>query len=136
MTRFATTAFALAAIAAAGPAAAQSVAFAQAPEMSNGTAFAATVGEAIDQAVAQCVEGGAMEEDCIVTTACADAGYSIDIFLQHQEGIHWHETFCGLADQPVAEAVAESVCDSTLRPYLIECMLVQVWDPDGVPLME
>ncbi len=120
----------------AGPVAAQSIAFVQAPEQSSGIGFADTVEAAIADGVAQCVEGGALEEDCEVTTACEYGWWSIDVFAQHTEGPHWHESLCGLPDQATAEAVAAALCDRATRPYLMECALVQIWSPDGTPLME
>ncbi|MBN8290444.1 hypothetical protein JI664_00550 [Rhodobacter sp. NTK016B] len=112
------------------------IAFVQAPEMSSGMAAGASRGEAIDAAIAECVAGGAMEEDCIVTNWCAPAGWSIDIFAQHREGLHWHEVVCGLPTRAVGEMVAQTMCDRGERPELIECQLVQVYDHEGTPQME
>ncbi|EAR50861.1 hypothetical protein OG2516_00120 [Oceanicola granulosus HTCC2516] len=119
----------------AAPASAQSIAFAQAVEQSDGMAVADTADAAIAEARAQCVEGGAMEQDCLIV-ACDHAGYSIDVFVQHQAGNHWHETFCGLPDEDVARAVGETLCDTSLRPYIMECMLTQIWDWNGNPIIE
>lgn len=112
------------------------IAFVQAPEMSSGMAVGASPAEAIDAAMAECVAGGAMAEDCIVTNWCSPAGWSVDIFAQHREGLHWHEVVCGLPTRAMGEMVAQTLCDRGERPDLIECLLVQVYDPEGVPQME
>lgn len=117
------------------PALAQAVAFAQAPEQSSGTGFADTIEGAISAAVAHCVEGGASEQDCQITAACSYAGWSIDLFVQHNEGIHWHEIYCGIPDETTARAMAEAACKMENRPYLIECALVQLWNVQ-TPMME
>jgi hypothetical protein len=113
----------------------QGIAFVQAPEQSQGVGLGHTPQEAIDNALAQCVGGGALRDECIVTTYC-DYGWSIDIFAQHEAGNHWHENFCGLPDRAIAENVASVICKRDARPYLIECMLVQVYDPEGNAMME
>jgi hypothetical protein len=112
------------------------IAYAQAPEQSGGVATAATVEEAIAAAVAECVAGGARDEDCFISAACEPAGWSMDIFLQHAEGPHWHEMICGIAEEATIKAIAAAVCDRQARPYLIECAVVQVVDPAGVKQME
>jgi hypothetical protein len=112
------------------------IAFAQAAEQSGGVATADTVEEAIAAALAECVAGGARDEDCYISAACEPAGWSVDIFLQHQEGPHWHEMICGIAEEATIKAMAAAVCDREARPYLIECAVVQVRDPGGVSQME
>jgi hypothetical protein len=108
------------------------IAFAQAPEQSGGVGVAATVEEAIAAAMAECVAGGAPEENCFITAACEPAGWSVDVFLQHQEGPHWHEMHCGLPDEVTARAVAAALCDQAVRPYLMECALVGLRAAGGV----
>jgi len=108
------------------------IAFVQAPEQSSGFAMGATPQEAFDRAVAICVEGGAYAEDCILTNWCQPAGWSVDLFVMHQEGIHWHEVVCGLTDEQIARSVAAAVCDKDQREYLAECELVQIYNPDGL----
>jgi hypothetical protein len=121
---------------AAMPAAAQdwagAIAYAQAPEQSGGVGIGATVEEAIAAAMAECVAGGAPEENCFITAACEPAGWSMDVFVQHQEGPHWHEMICGIAEEGMIEGLAAAVCDPAVRPWLIECAVVQVRDPAGV----
>lgn len=124
------------AMGAAGAAAAQepvgAIAFAQAPEQSGGVGIGETVTEAIAAAMAECVAGGAPEENCFITAACEPAGWSMDVFVQHQEGPHWHEMICGIAEQGMIEGLAAAVCDPAVRPWLIECAVVQVRDPAGL----
>ncbi|MBO6636509.1 MAG: hypothetical protein JJ920_00395 [Roseitalea sp.] len=126
----------IAVILAATPAHADGIAFVQALEQGSGVATGATMEEAFGRAVAQCTETGALEEDCIRTNWCAPAGFSVDVFLQHSEGPHWHEVVCGLPDEQIARTIGETLCDRDARPYLIECAVVQVYDPDGGTLME
>lgn len=112
------------------------IAFVQAPEQSSGQAMGATPAEAFSTATQICVDGGAMAEDCLPIAWCFPAGWSIDIFAQHSEGPHWHETLCGLPSEPVARAVAAQLCDRDARPYLMECALVAMIDPEGITLAE
>lgn len=107
------------------------IAFVQAPEQSWGVAMGATPAEAFARATAQCVEGGALAEDCLQTNWCQPAGWSVDLFVMHQEGIHWHEVVCGLPNEEIAQAVAAEICDKAAREMIIECDLVQVYDHDG-----
>lgn len=107
------------------------IAFVQAPEQGGGTAVGATMEAAFADAVAQCMESGAAEEDCLKTNWCQPAGWSVDIFMQHEEGPHWHEVICGLPTETIAKAAATHMCDKLERPYLIACQVVQVYDQDG-----
>lgn len=107
------------------------VAFIQAPEQYSGVFTAPDLREATVRGTAECLAAGAMAEDCAVQSWCHPAGWSIDIFAQHQEGLHWHEFHCGLPDEATAMAVGETLCDRTNRPYLTECLVVQLYDPEG-----
>lgn len=111
------------------------IAFVQAPEMSSGMALAPTQAEAFAAATAECVAGGAEAEDCIPTNWCQPAGWSIDLFVMHTEGLHWHEVTCGLPTPELARAIAETLCDTENRPWIAECELVQLYDRDGAPQM-
>lgn len=86
--------------------------------------------------MAQCVEGGAEARDCIVTNYCSPAGWSVDLFIQHREGLHWHEVTCGLPELSMAQTFEAMACNRDARPWLIECALVQIYDPDGQPIMD
>jgi hypothetical protein len=112
------------------------IAFVQAPEQGSGVCVAATPEEGFACAVEQCMADGARDEDCIRTNWCQPAGWSVDIFVQHQEGIHWHEVICGLPTEAIAQAAAEAACDPAERNYVIECSVVQVYDPEGKEQIE
>ena len=112
------------------------IAFVQAPEQSSGMALAATPADAFAAATAICMESGAYAEDCIPTNWCQPAGWSVDAFVMHQAGNHWHEVVCGLASGEVAQAVGDAICDKAVRPYITECLVVQLYDPQGNPQIE
>lgn len=122
------------------PAAAQEgpvgIAFVQAPEQGGGVCTGAAAEQAFSCAVEQCMESGARDEDCLRTNWCMPSGWSVDVFLQHQEGPHWHEVVCGLPSKAIAMAVAVHLCDRTERDYLIECAPVQFYDPGGKESMD
>lgn len=109
------------------------IAFAQAPEQSLGVAVGSDPAATIAAAVADCVAGGALAADCIPTNWCQPAGWSVDVFVQHVEGLHWHEVVCGLPGEAVALSVAAALCDRDDRPWIAHCDLVQVHDPQGAP---
>ncbi|MFN3954751.1 MAG: hypothetical protein ACK4LQ_09880 [Pararhodobacter sp.] len=109
------------------------IAFVQAPEQGSGMALATSPEAGLAEATAQCMESGALAEDCIPTNWCQPAGWTVDIFVMHEAGLHWHEVVCGLPSRPVAMRVAEVLCDSELRPEIIDCMLAQIFDPAGEP---
>lgn len=112
------------------------VAFIQAPEQYSGAVFSATAAEAFELAMDECTGTGALEQDCQIMAWCQPMGWAFDLFVQHAEGPHWHEFQCGLPDQATALAVAETLCDRSLRPYLIECSVVQLWDWEGMPQID
>jgi hypothetical protein len=112
------------------------IAFVQAPEQSSGAATGTTPTEAFTTATAICTEGGALAEDCLPIAWCFPAGWSIEVFAQNTEGFHWRAPVCGLPSEAVARAVAEQLCDATLRPDLMDCALVAVTDPDGNTMTE
>ena len=112
------------------------IAIVQAPEQATGIATGPNMETAFDDAIAQCVDGGALAEDCLRTNWCAPAGWTVDVFVQHQEGVHWHEFVCGLPSRAAAQAAALHVCDPFERDYLIECTAVQLYDPSGAAMME
>lgn len=112
------------------------IAFVQAPEQGGGVAVGETMEAAFAAATAQCMESGAEAQDCIKTNWCSPAGWSVDVFVQHREGPHWHEVVCGLSSETAARATALNMCDRGERDYLIECAAVQIYDPSGMPQME
>ncbi len=107
------------------------VGFSQAPEMSSGVCFASSIRKALDCARKKCIKDGGTAEDCIETTACFPAGWSIDIFAQSKEGPHWHETFCGFDSKEAAIQASKSICNTKRRKDLMECSLVTIYDEDG-----
>lgn len=109
----------------------QGIAFSQAPEQALGVCMGADPAKTIQCAVQKCVAGGAAEADCAPMNWCLPMGWSADLFLQHQEGVHWHEFLCGWGSKEAVEAAAKVKCDSTLRPYLLDCTITGYWDPDG-----
>ncbi|MEM9575070.1 MAG: hypothetical protein AAF870_07565 [Pseudomonadota bacterium] len=111
------------------------IAFVQAPEQGGGVAIASTPEVAFANATAQCMQSGALEEDCIKTNWCMPAGWSVDVFVQHQEGPHWHEVVCGLPTKSAAMAAVLHMCDPAQRDYLLSCFAVQVYDTAGKPQM-
>lgn len=120
------------------PAFAQSgVAIVQAPESSWGMAMADTPEEGLKAATEMCVAGGALAQDCIPTTWCLPAGWTVTIGVMHPEGLHWSESVCGLPSRHAAEAVAGILCDPASREYpMLECALAQIYDPDGNAVIE
>lgn len=59
----------------------------------------------------------------------------MDFFIQHVEGLHWHEAQCGLPDEASARALERVFCDAELHPWVADCSLVQLYDPQGRPQM-
>lgn len=107
------------------------IAFVQAPEQGGGVAIASTPEVAFANATAQCMQSGAAKEDCIKTNWCMPAGWSVDVFVQHQEGPHWHEVVCGLPSKSAALATVLQMCDPKERDYLVGCFAVQLYDTEG-----
>jgi hypothetical protein len=110
------------------------IAFSQAPEMSSGTCVGKSIRKALDCAKKKCIEGGGTAEDCLGTTACFPAGWSIDIFVQQKDGPHWHEVHCGFDSKETALQASKSVCDPNRRKDLIQCSVVTIYNEDGKAL--
>ncbi len=115
-----------------GVAEAQGIAFSEAVEQSSGVCLGDNPVDAMQCARDKCVAGGAEARDCLRVKWCYPAGWSADIFLQHQEGPHWHEYLCGWDSRESVLKAAEVTCDRSLRSYLIECSAVRLWSPEGV----
>jgi hypothetical protein len=113
------------------PAGPVGVGFAIAPEQSAGFCFGGNADATLACARARCAEGAMAASDCLRVKWCFPAGWSADVFLQSREGPHWHEYLCGWDSRAAVEAAASLTCDRTRRDTLIECALVQMWDPDG-----
>lgn len=113
------------------------VAFAQAPEAGGGVCFSRSADQGLACARAKCVANSGLEPaDCLRVAWCFPAGWSGDIFLQHKEGPHWHQVLCGWQSREDLMAAAKVACEGSQSQYLIECAVVQVWDPEGKPQMD
>jgi hypothetical protein len=93
------------------------------------------VGESLDKAFAcardKCAVDGVKPAECLRRAWCYPAGWTVDVFLQHQEGPHWHEYSCGWDSREAAAKAADLKCNKASRPYLIECTAVRFLDPQG-----
>ena len=105
-----------------------SFAAAQAAEAAIGYCWGVDAG-AIECAQNECMEQtGFGVEDCAANLYCFPAFWTADIFMQHQEGPHWHRFLCGYSSREEIEQVAQVLCSAD---WLIDCALVRIWDPDG-----
>jgi len=111
------------------------IAFAIAPEQSEGMCTGGDPATTIDCAKRKCVEGGALAEDCAPVSWCFPMHWSAQVSILHKEGISWSEYLCGWDSQGTVEAAAKLKCDTELRPFIQDCVLVQIWDDDGKPQM-
>ncbi|MEN0000532.1 MAG: hypothetical protein AAF940_06575 [Pseudomonadota bacterium] len=112
------------------------IAFVQAPEQGGGVAVDSDMESAFEKATAECMSNGAAAADCLRTNWCQPAGWSVDLFLQHQEGVHWHEVVCGMASESIARASVPILCDKSERTYIAACQMVQLYDPAGNAMIE
>ncbi|MDB5506134.1 MAG: hypothetical protein JWR75_772 [Devosia sp.] len=111
----------------------QGVAFAQAPEAGLGVCFGVDAAETMDCAQQACVaESGLGAEDCVVSDWCFPARWSGDVFVQHVEGLHWHDFACGWDTREQLEAAMAVGCDAD---YIAECDTVRVWDAAGTQIV-
>lgn len=110
------------------------IAFAEAPEQSSGVCTGQSTDKTLACARQKCVEGGALAQDCLRVKWCYPAGWSADLFVQHQEGLHWHEYLCGWDSKEAVLVAIEVACDRTRRNYIIECSAVRFWDDKGQEL--
>ncbi|MBB4066730.1 hypothetical protein [Gellertiella hungarica] len=107
------------------------IAFVEAPEMSSGMCTGANREEAFGCARKQCIDNGGTDADCIDTTYCFPAFWSVDVFKQNNDGFHWHEIHCGAGSKEDALAIAKAVCDKVRNPELMECAAARLFDEDG-----
>ena len=107
------------------------IAFVEAPEMSSGVCTAGNPDAGFACARAKCMESGAQARDCLRVAWCFPSGWSVDVFMQHREGPHWHEYSCGWQTREAAIKAAGVKCDPGLNEHLIECSAVRVWNPQG-----
>lgn len=107
----------------------KAIAAVQAPEAGTGICLDSNADTAIACARQQCMEeSGLGEQDCSLNALCSPAGWTADIFQQHQEGLHWHTFTCGWQTRAQAEAAAAITC---ISEWLIECDVVRLWSPEG-----
>ena len=116
---------------AAGP---NGIAFVHAPEMGSGVCTGSTPEKAFACAREKCIREGGNAQACKRIAWCFPARWSVDVFLQNDDGFHWHEVTCGLDSRETATKVAEAQCDRKTRPYLRECTVTRFFDPNGKPL--
>ena len=128
----------LLALAIVGSAAAEriGIAFVQAPEQGQGVCTGNTPDKAFACAVKRCVKSGADAQDCLRTNWCFPSGWSADVFLLHNEGVHWHEVTCGWTSQNAALEAAKITCNRMERDFIVDCTVVQIYDPDGKPQLK
>lgn len=107
------------------------IAFVEAPEQSSGMCTGNNPDAAFACAREKCVAGGAEARDCLRVAWCYPAGWTADVFVQHKEGPHWHEYSCGWDSKETLHKAAAVKCDPALRDYLMECAIVQIFDPQG-----
>lgn len=110
------------------------IAFVEAPEQGGGVCLDASPEKAFECAVAKCTQSGALDEDCIRVKWCFPAGWSADVFKQHNEGPHWHDALCGWQSEVDLDAAIKIVCEGSAKAYLIECSVVTIWKPDGTKI--
>ncbi|MEM8838726.1 MAG: hypothetical protein AAGE89_11580 [Pseudomonadota bacterium] len=104
------------------------IAIASAPEQSSGVCFGENSVETLNCARKKCAAGDVYSaSDCLRVLWCYPMGWSADIFVQVPE-IHGHEYTCGWSSPAQLKAAIAVKCSN---PFLIECLAVQVWSPDG-----
>lgn len=107
------------------------VAFVEAPEQGSGMCFSDNADKGFACAKDKCMKSGALSQDCLRVKWCYPAGWSADIFQQHQDGPHWHKYLCGWNSRADLEAAIKLSCEGSAKSYLIECAAVGMWSPEG-----
>jgi len=107
------------------------VAITQAVEQGGGICAKDNAADAFECAKAQCMESGAMKDDCLEMSWCLD-GQTVDVFMQSNEGNHWHEYYCGWKDRKTAINAGKLACNADRKKDLMECAPVQIIDDKGV----
>jgi hypothetical protein len=107
------------------------IAFVQAPEQGAGTCIANNPDRGFACAKEKCVAAGAPASECLRVQWCYPHMWAADVFVQNQEGVHWHEYLCGWDSRETLEAAVAVKCDRTLRAYLLECSVVEMWSDLG-----
>lgn len=105
----------------------------QAPEAGTGVCFGDNADSTMACARKKCMaQSGLSAADCPRILWCFPAGWTADIFMQHREGIHWHEYLCGWDSRETLQSAVDLKCK---KEFLIECSAVQIWSPEGRPQM-
>ena len=105
------------------------IAFVQAPERSAGTCTGGNMDKAFACAKAECAaQEGVSASDCLRVKWCYPAGWAADLFVQHKEGIHWHDYLCGWGSKEDLLAAVKVRCEGSSKEWLLECSLVKAWD--------
>ena len=112
-------------------AARRGIAFAQAPEQSVGYCTGVNAVNTLNCARAKCAAGGAPASQCLRQAWCYPGGWSADIFVQINEGPHFHDFVCGMQTRAQAEAAVKVKCDKAFQPNQIECKAVRFFDEAG-----
>ena len=107
------------------------IAYVEAPERAAGVCVAGSPDKGFACARERCAEPGVPGNECLRRAWCYPAGWSVDMFLQDRNGIHWHEFTCGLPSRELAQALAKLKCEPTHAERYIECTPVRYFDPDG-----
>ncbi|MGI9350307.1 MAG: hypothetical protein ACR2O3_01990 [Rhizobiaceae bacterium] len=110
------------------------VAFVEAPEQSSGMCFADNADYGFACARQKCMANGTLKADCLRVRWCYPAGWSADMFLQHKEGLHWHQYLCGWSSREDIETAANLICEGSQKKWLIECTMVRLWNPNGTEI--
>ena len=105
------------------------IAFVQAPEQSAGTCVGGNMDKAFACAKAECASrDGVSAADCLRVKWCYPAGWAADLFVQHKEGIHWHDYLCGWGSKEDLLAAVKVRCEGSSKEWLLECSIVKAWD--------
>jgi hypothetical protein len=105
------------------------IAFVQAPEQSAGTCVGGNMDKAFACAKEQCAnQDGVSARDCLRVKWCYPAGWAADLFVQHKEGIHWHDYLCGWGSKEDLLAAVKVRCEGSSKEWLLECSVVKAWD--------
>jgi len=105
------------------------VAVAQAPEAGLGVCFGPDAAETMACAQDKCMdESGLGPQDCGVNLWCWPHGWVADVFMQHEEGPHWHSFVCNANTREELDLLVEARCSAD---YLMECAAVRFWDMEG-----
>jgi len=107
------------------------IAYVAAPEAASGTCTGANPDEAFACARRACAKGGVQPGQCLRVAWCFPAGWSTDVFMQDNNGLHGHEFSCGWPSRELAEAAAALRCDKSKRERVAFCEVVRVLGPDG-----